>query len=580
MELSQEEDRQREGPQTQLEGSSENQASPETLHFATFGPGSTSAIHLLEMVGITASPAHYLSRCLLSDDERLLYLLSFHPVTGHITASALRRLGMWRIGAGPTAQLRKKGVPCCEVDLLICPPGHSVGSKVARESIGSSHAILQIHAASGAFQLRSTCQKPIIYLRGCADGGHLTLYGGDSCLLFHQDNHLRFGDYEFVLSFSLDSPKDHDDFRAQRNKRFLCSYGQWPSRHLDVVPSPSHTISSDVSVHRILSQHTGRYTYSGIRLHTGEPVLLRRIHCNPDTQRRVQNELRVTAMFDATACSGVLGMLGQAWCEHGTSPPCQIESEAPDEDVYYVTQLVEYHFLSMPWLMSGMGLDVRLDYFHQTLKGLGQLHDKGFIHGQLRPESLVLVPTQENYQEGSLNRELPPFSDDLTLPPYPPMTAAISDLGWAKVSLCRDDKPNTAGAWVAPEVWTSSARAPYTNKADIWGLAMSWLPTYVQIPADVKITRANFGSIQATVKNEFKKGYLTKPFCNLVLSMLAWDPDDRPSIQDILTNEVWTDIQNRKESEQEMARMERERKLRDLGPNAKKVRVLSPEAKE
>lgn len=321
-----------------------------------------------------------------------------------------------------------------------------------------------------------------------------------------------------------------------------------------------------------------RCTYSGIRLHTGEPVLLRRIHYNPDTQRRVQNELRVTAMFDAAACSGVLGMLGQAWCEHGTSPPCQIESEGPAEDVYYATQLTEYHFLSMPWSKLGMGLDVRLDHFHQTLKGLGELHGKGLIHGQLRPESLVLVPTQGNPQEGNLNRKLPPLSHDLALPPSPPMTAAISDLDWAKASLYRDNKPNSAGAWVAPEVWTSSAKAPYTNKADIWSLAMSWLLTYVQIPADVKITRANFGKIQTTVKSILKKGHITKPFCDLFLSMLAWDPVDRPSIQDILANEVWMDLQRGRESEQEMARMEREEKLRDLG--LKRVRVLSPEAEE
>ncbi|KAI1191942.1 kinase-like domain-containing protein [Nemania serpens] len=578
MEASQEEDQQHEGSQTKAEGSGENQASPKGLHFATFEPGSTSAVHLLEMVKITASPDHYLSQCLISNDEHLLYLLSLQPVTGEKSASALGRLGTWRIGAGPTTQLREKGVPCCEVDLLICPPGRSVGSRVARESIGSVHAILQIHAASGALLLRSTCKKPIIYMRGRTDDGHLTLHGGDSCLLFHQHNHLRFGEYEFVLSFSLDTPEDRDDFRAQRNRLLLHNHGQWPSQHLDLFPSTSHTISFDVSIHRMLSQHTGRCTYSGIRLHTGEPVLLRRIHFDPGTQRWVRNELRVAAMFDATACSGVLGMLGQAWCEHGMSPPCQIESESPAEDVYYATQLAEYHFLSMPWSKLGMGLDVRLDYFHQTLKGLDELHDKGLIHGQLRPESLVLVPTQENHQGGNLNQKLSPLSHDS--PPYPPMTAAISDLGWAKASLYRDSKPYNTGAWVAPEVWISSTEAPYTNKADIWGLAMSWLPAYVQIPADVKLTRTNFGKIQATVKSVFKKGHITKPFCDLLLSMLAWDPDDRPSIQDILANKVWIDLQRRKESEQEMTRMERERRLRDIGPDAKKVRVLSPQAEE
>ncbi|KAI1112632.1 kinase-like domain-containing protein [Nemania sp. NC0429] len=583
MEASQGEDGQCEESQTETEreDNGENQASSKMLHFATFEPGSTSAVHLLEMVKITASPDHYLSQCLISDDEHLLYLLSLQPVAGDAAGHAPDRLGTWRIGAGPTARLREKGVPCCEVDLLICPPGRSVGSRVARDSIGSVHAILQIHAASGALQLRSTCKKPIVYMKGLTDGGHLTLHGGDSCLLFHQHNHLRFGDYEFVLSFSLESPKDRDDFRVQRNRLLLRNHGQWPSRHLDLFPSPSHTLSSDVRIHRILSQDTtGRYTYSGVRLHTGEPVLLRRIRCNPDTQRWVQNELRVAAMFDAAAYSGVLGMLGQAWCEHGTSPPCQIESKAPAEDVYYATQLAEYHFLSMPWSKLGMGLDVRLDYFHQTLKGLGELHDKGLIHGHIRPESLVLVPTQENPQEDTLDGNFSPLSYGLTLPPFPPMRAAISDLGWTKASLNRDNKPNGGGAWVAPEVWASSVKASYTDKADIWGLAMSWLPAYVQIPADVKVTRANFGKIQSTVKSVFKKGHITKPFCDLLLSMLAWDPDDRPSIQNLLAHEVWIDLQRKRESEQGTARMEREERLRDRGPDAKKVRVLSPPAEK
>ncbi|TRX93337.1 hypothetical protein FHL15_005916 [Xylaria flabelliformis] len=581
METSQEQDQQSEASQIEIKGSSPNQTSPKTLNFATFEPGSTSAVHLLEAVKTAASPDRYLSQCLISDDEHILYLLSIHPVTGDGAASALTRKVTWRIGAGPTPQLREKlgekGVPCCEVDLLICPPGRSAGSKVARESIGSTHAMLQIHATSGSLLLRSTCRKPIIYLRGHPDGRHLTLRGGQSCLLFHQDNHLCFGDYEFVLSFSLDSPEDRHNFRLQRNNLLLDSYGSWPSQHLDVVPSPSHKICSDVSIHRTLSQDSGRRTFSGIRLYTGEPVLLRQIHCNTGTQRCVQNELHVTAMFDAAACSGVIGMLGQAWCQHGASPPCQIENEAPAEDVYYVTQLVEYNFSSMPWPKPRSRMDSRLNRFHETLKGLGELHDKGLIHGQLRPESLVLVLAQENPQEGNLNRNLPPLSHNFSLSP---MTAAISDLGWAKASPFCDDKPDIRGVWVAPEVWTSSAEAPFTNKADIWGLAMSWLSTYVYVPTDVNITRANFKMIQDGINVIFKKGHVTKPFCNLLLSMLAWDSDDRPSIQGILAHEVWRDLQKEKGSKQEMARAEGENILQDLGPNAKKVRVLSPEVEE
>lgn len=546
MEANQEEDRQREEPQTEIENSRDISTALQMLRFATFEPENTSAVHLLETVKITATPDQYLSHCLVSDEERLLYLLTLDPVAGEGAAPVLSRQGTWRIGAGPTAALREKGVPCCEVDILICPPGRSAGSRIARGSIGSVHAILQIQASSGALLLRSVCKKPIIYMSGCTDGRDLTLNGGESCLLFHPDNRLRFGDYEFSLSFRLDSAEDRDNFRAQRNRLLLRNYGQWPSQHLDLVPSPDHRICSDVIIHRTLSQNPMRNTYSGIRLHTGEPVLLKEIRCNAATQRWVRNELRVAAMFDPSADSGVLGIFGKAWCEHGMSPPCQIESKAPAENVFYTTQLVEYHFSSMPWSKVGMGLDVRLDYFYQTLKGLGELHQKGLIHGRLRPEALVLVSKQESMEEGDRNPILPPSSSNITLPACSTMSAAISDLEWVKEGLRRESKPNNVGAWVAPEVWTSSAEAPYTNKADIWGLAISWLPTYVQIPADIKMTRANFKRIQATVKSILMKGHITKPFCNLLLSMLAWDPEERPSVADILSNEVWLDFRRKR----------------------------------
>ncbi|KAI1736667.1 kinase-like domain-containing protein [Xylaria scruposa] len=571
METSQkEDDQQREASRTNMEGSSKDQTSPKSLNFATFEPGSISAVHLLETVKVAASPNHYLSQCLISNDENLLYLLSIRPVTGDEAAPALTHVATWRIGAGPTPQLREKGVPCCEVDLLICPPGRSAGSTLARQSIGSVHAILQIHAASGSLLLRNIYKKPIIYLRGHPDGRHLTLHGGNSCLLFHQYNHLRFGDYEFVLGFSLDSLEDRDNFRTQRNQLLLNSYGQWPSQHLDVVPSPSHMTNSDVRIHRTLSQETGRCTYSGIRLHTGEPVLLRRIYCSTGTQHQVQNELQVTAMFDASASFGVLGMLGQAWCQHGVSPPCQIESETPAEDVYYATRLVEYDFLSLPLPELRTESDILLDYFHQTLKGLAKLHGKGLIHGRLSPASLVLVPTQENPQEGNLDGKL----HDLTLPPHPPMTAAISDLHLAKASVYRDDKPDSGGHLVAPEVYTSSAATPYTEQADIWGLAMSWLLVFVKgIRTNVKITRGTHEKIQRTIHGICKRGQITKPFCNLLLSMVEWDPDDRPIIKDILANKVWRNLQKRKSKRVDKAQQ-------DIGPDAKKVRVLSPGAEE
>ncbi|KAK4190623.1 putative serine threonine protein kinase [Podospora australis] len=524
------------------------------VRFASFLPDNAAAVHLLETVLVSSPPPS-----LIGDDDAIAYLISLPslPSNSDDNHNGL----MWRIGAGPSPRLIKKGVVGAKVDFLLCPPGNTLGAKKARESIKSVHAILFFHPESGVLSLRNICSKPILYRNGGVNGEDLIIEGGvkgaDSCVLFRERNQLRFGDYDFVLEFNL-NPKEYAIFRDQRDE-ILSVHHARPSRHLALVPSPKHSSCLDVRLHHKLSQGSRGPVFCGVHLHTGKPVAVKMLRCDEETSHRIQHELETAALFSDDS-DGLL-FPTTSWCEHGESPPCRLdkcEAAEDHEDVFLSTPLAEFDFETMPW--GQLKSSDRLSYFYQTLSGLGKIHQRGLVHGRIRPRALLISHDYETPASTQAPRS------------QLPTKAAVS----LSVSSENHGAPDRAGCWVAPEVWTSSAEKPYDEKADVWALAASWLPAYVRIPPNIKVDERTYRTMLKTIEDQYKKRKIKSTFRSLLLRMLAWGPEDRPTVAEALVHEAWAPVHEKRVQQEKQLRQEREDRIQRPEAGVKKVRILSP----
>lgn len=524
------------------------------IQFATLRPGNAAALHLLEAVHDSDAP----TPCLINEEDGIAYLFSLPPLPIDSDDSPAP-LGKWRVGAGPSPSLPKTQTRCSKVDILLCPPGSSHGSKHARKSIKSIHAMLLFHPESGSLLLRNVCSLPIIYESGDVNGDDLTLRGGgpdSSCVLLRQSNYLHFGEYDFILEFRL-QPQDYNTFIAERNR--LCQIR--PATRLAPVPNEQHFTLWDVRVHGEISNRPFESVHYGIHLHSGRPVAVKRIvyKAGRETGRRARAELQVASTSCGTS-AGVLGMI-TSWCGHGESPPCWIERDGragrpqeDDEDVFYSMPLAESDFealTSAQW--RKLGDSTRLGYFYQTLSGLDKIHSRGFIHGRIRPKSLMIISYPGH---------------------RPPTKAAITS------AICTRNYglPDHTGYWVAPEVWTSSKETCYSSKADVWALAASWLHAFLIPPAGlVRVNEGFYRGIVKSLEERCRLRSISEPLRDLLLSMLAWDPNDRPSAEEALQHTAWEPVRRWEQERDDRRRREREEVVRGPADGAKKVRLLSPE---
>lgn len=469
----------------------------------------------------------------------------------------------WRIGSGPSPYLSQVQANSSKVEALFCPSGNSHGARHARKSIKSVHAVIVFHPQSGALMLRNICTFPILYEAGGVQGEDLILHSGSgmgtsagssaSCVHLQRRNCLHFGEYGFTLEFNL-QPQYHEGFTRQRNELANIQ----PPKCLAPVLSANHYTQRDVRVHGQLSQRSScESVYCGVHLHSGQAVAMKGMaYVAGETDCRVRKELQIAAVSASDGSDGLLSMV-TSWCGHGESPPYWGEKERQgaeidgQEDIFYTMPLAVSDFDTLPpaqW--CELPHTTRLEYSHQTLSGLGMIHAMGVVHGKVRPKSLLIL--RHSGQE-------------------PATMAVLSSAVHSRVY----GAPDHPGSWVAPEVWTSSEEDCYSSKADIWALAASWLRAFVVPPAGITKVSAGIHRVMIrTLAEQRRLGKISDPLHDLLSSMLAWNPEDRPSVEQALCHVVWEPLQVLKQQKDAHQRRRRET-IR--GDSTKKVRALSPE---
>lgn len=539
---------------------------PNDLRFAVFSAINPEAQALLDHVRLASSPL-----TLKGDEDAIGYELSISlSEDGDFT---------WAVGAGPDL---KKGVYDRKIDILLCPPGKSPGTKLYRNHIKDFNATIYFHLHSGVLLLKShSSSKPVVYEKGDVNGNNLILKSGNTCVLRRRNNYIWFGQYCFAIQFVLED-QDCGRFNARLEKNIGYRYhGSRPSKLLTFIPTTTCKTSWNIWLHHKIANSS---VTSGVNMYTGQPVAVKKLYNKAKARRDetdelnrqyMVNRLKVAHNYKHNLDSGLLGV-SDVWCEYKESSPCRTDKQTGkrkvhkskvnfvllDEQnemfnrcgsIFYAMPLAEYNFRNLGWRRESAS--TRLLYFHQTLSGLNELHKQRIVHKNIVPESLLILA----------DTDLTSSMDSHSLP----RKAVIS------LYMQRLEKPE-ASVCVAPEVW-EDVETLNDTEADVWALAASWLCAFIQVPSNIKITKTSYKTLCRSIDLQFKEGYIEEPLLALLLRMLAWEPRDRPSVQEALEDEAWESISVQKLAKLETERADIKRKLVEHHPeNTKRARILSP----
>ncbi|KAK1252744.1 hypothetical protein MKX08_003931, partial [Trichoderma sp. CBMAI-0020] len=456
----------------------------------TFSAANEAAIHLVENVRRELSPP-----ALLSNEDSIGYRLSIPFAQSHSAPTCRHDQScfIWRIGTGPSKNKVKAGVDSFTPEILLCPQAAlpTPSSKTVRASINHINATVYIHARSRVLVMESRTGRPIIYERGGMNNQDVVIYGGASkrdrsCVLRRRQNFLRFGPYRFLLEFTI-SPLQQDEFTNRINRHH-------PHHPHDPC---SLKIPSSLSI------------WSGVDIQDGRSVAVKALLNKAETRQYTIDQLDLATHYQGRPAKGILGIL-ETWCDHWRSPPCLFRASSDLDHcrkTYFSMPLAEQNFLHNRWAQFKTMESVT--YLYHTLCGLAELHNQGFIHGNIRLELLLICEKR------------------------------------AFISLCmtKAERPD-ASVYVAPEFWLSRDQESNLDatKLDIWALAASWLYRCLKAPPDLMVTQRSHAGIQETLRRRNEVSDIKGQLYRLFRRMLAWDPHDRPSASEALQDEAWRPI--------------------------------------
>jgi serine/threonine protein kinase len=532
-------------------------ASTREIPFITFSAANDAATLLFELIQAKASPP-----TLVSDENSIGFQLSL-PLLTDDPYSDDEDFGpnhvIWEIGAGTSPAMLEKGLVRSDPPVLLCPPGATPASKAVRKYIKDIHASISFHPNTGVLMLKTLCNRPIIYEKGDMHDNDLELrlseWGNSmTCVLRRERNYIRIGPYRFLLEFNTQSLETYHGFITHLNQTIKSEYhGLVPSRLFNFIPTASSYNRTRWNIWLHQQIPTTEIT-TGVNIYTGQPVAIKKLR-NKDTS---VDQLQMALQISEKKKSGILGII-DVWCDHQTSPPCIFDSQGHSSRTgchytHYSMPLASYNFLDLPW--SKLPANKRLLYLHQTLSAVAELHNQNLVHGNIGPGSLLIM------------------GDKLRLDPESLSTQKVV----LSLSMRRVEKivSNRANVCVAPEVWQNGGATTDLDgtKLDIWAIASSWIYAFGTPPNRKIATKDDHTWLQGQV-NRLSK--LTS-FTYLLHKMLAWEPQDRPTVAEALASDAWHLVQTMKQEMEDEKKQKRKAEIQSDG--AKRVRVLSPSEKD
>ncbi|ROW09239.1 hypothetical protein VPNG_05894 [Cytospora leucostoma] len=405
--------------------------------------------------------------------------------------------GSWKFG---------KGSKFNAVDIQVCSPK-------SRQLTGGLIGIIFMHPDSGVFVLQNVSEKhSIVYLQANVELGYR-----DKHVLYMTSNQLRFGPFDYVLEFGVASEVRflNDRTLYRRTGRHDDDDQELPPPLLDLLPKPTHQRIGDIIIHQTISKGAFGVVRIGVHRRSGDIVACKTIHCGKRDVAVTKRELMLASSIPTTTV-GVVPLLF-TWCEHGHSPPC-LQTTSEVEDVHLLMPYARYDFNNAPWPEVPMA--TRLALFRQVLEGLRNLHAAGIMHRDISPKNLLIL--------------------SLRTP-----KAGICDFGKSKRGTSGVNKALGPPQYTAPEVWR---QREYSNAIDIFSLGLTMLKTFQGWQPMRQMDASSHEAVLGHLAS-LRGRIMPEDLGDLLRSMLAWNPADRPTAEQALEDKAWELVSEAQSSE-------------------------------
>ena len=199
------------------------------------------------------------------------------------------------------------------------------------------------------------------------------------------------------------------------------------------------------------------------------------------------------------------------------------------------------HFIDQTFALN---VQTREKIFWQLLEGIEFLHSIKVMHRDIKPLNMVVVSKSADRPE-----------------------ARLIDFGLAQLGLESDSYSAGTCSYQAPEMWAGAERRTrdkYTEKVDIFAFGLSMYQFLCHKPCDWdRVDTDAEGNISDSLLIEMVtrlcESHNLPPLIQVVLSLIEWDPRNRPSAKDALGQKTGIEYQREKRNMAERGRSMAER---------------------
>ncbi|KAL7940514.1 kinase-like domain-containing protein [Trichoderma barbatum] len=493
---------------------------PRDVPFVSFSAANDAATLLFELIQAKSLPPN-----LVSDENSIGFQISLPlssdnaysdgPDNSSETSSDAdldsNRIE-WEIGSGTSPAMMDKGLGRSNPPILLCPLGATLASQTVRKYIKDVHACIFFHPNSGVLMLKALCNRPIIYEQGDM-----------------HDNDLKLG---------LDEWGDGMTCVLRRERNYI-RIG--PYRFLLKFKTQS------------------RETYQRFTAHMNE---------------------NMKSEYHGLVPSCLFNFIPMAPSYNKTSWNVWVHQQIPTTDITTGVNIHTGEPVAIKILRNRDIIHVRQHIVNQLQmavqnkdkqeSGILGIFDVWCDHQTSPPCLLTAHDLRAECHHTHYSMPLASYTRKLRLDSETLATQkVVLSLSMSQMEKKMFDRTRIC---VAPEVWRNGGVTTDLDgtKLDIWAMASSWLYAFAKPPNREIATKDTHKWLQGQLDRISK----LKPLTNLLRKMLAWEPQDRPTVAEALASDAWQFVRTEKQKVEDKKKRKREAKMQSDG--AKRVRVLSP----
>jgi serine/threonine protein kinase len=196
------------------------------------------------------------------------------------------------------------------------------------------------------------------------------------------------------------------------------------------------------------------------------------------------------------------------------------------EKFYIFMPQAQSNFTVMFWANQKILRTIKLHWLKEVLEGIKELHAMGIIHRDIRPKNMLIMSNK-------------------------PARASLCDFGKA----VKAERPHSTCIGpihtLAPEVWSGRS---YNNKIDMWAYGFALAEILGYRPKSSRITKAIHSEILELLHQFRVQAAEDARIIDLILNLLAWDPEDRITASQALHHECWIPIEQVEEDHKDIKR--------------------------